>query len=55
MLATSFFSLIGPGLHYAREILPLGKVAAAALVLASVLVGGFALTSRIDMRRTNTS
>jgi ZIP family zinc transporter len=43
MLAASFFSLIVPGLNYARDILRVDRPTAAAVVLAAVLLGAAAL------------
>lgn len=43
MLAASFFSLIGPGLGYARDIFGTGKAGAAVIVLAAVLLGAGAV------------
>jgi ZIP family zinc transporter len=43
MLAASFFSLIGPGLRFAETSLGMEPMAAAAMVLAAVLLGGAAL------------
>ncbi|MGJ3262639.1 MAG: ZIP family metal transporter [Salinarimonas sp.] len=43
MLAASFFSLIGPGITYGQSIFGVGAPAAAGIVVASVLAGGWAL------------
>lgn len=43
MLAASFFSLIGPGIEYGQSIFGVGAAVAAAIVIAAVLVGAWAL------------
>ncbi|MGP9822747.1 ZIP family metal transporter [Salinarimonas sp. NSM] len=43
MLAASFFSLIGPGIAYGQTIFGVGAPVAAAIVVGSVLAGGWAL------------